>query len=634
VTADTRVGSELAGYRIEQTLGRGGMSVVYIAEHVRLNRKVALKLLAPELSEDERFRERFLRESQLAASLDHPNVIPIYDADEADGVLYIAMRFVEGADLRGLLVHGPLEPRRAVSLLSQVASALDAAHRRGLVHRDVKPANILISSDEHVYLSDFGLTKQASSTTGLTATGQLVGTLDYVAPEQIQGQAVDGRTDEYSLGCVLYECLTGTPPYRKESEVAVLWAHMQDPPPRVSDAQPELPRGLDDVVGRALAKDPTERYGTCGELIEAARAALGISTGALPQIVRARRRPTKRILISAAVAIALLLAAAIAAVVLAGGGDSDATPLALAKNGVAVIDPKTGDLVGQVSLTARPGEITIGNNSVWVANPEERTVWRIDPQTRRVAETVGIGEVPEGLAFGRGALWIATRSGVLRYEQEQDPALVTLRVERPRGQLPYLQSPPLIAYGGGRVWFAWRDQVWRINPATNEIAPAATTLDFAGGLAADDAAGWVETLTGSVYRADAQNGETNRTANIASGGTMSDTGANLGAIASDGSAVWGSGTSGLLWKIDPAIGNPILSIDVRADRSGDSSPVFAGVAAGDGSVWSALYDNGKRTGTITKVDTASNRATIHVPFPNVPDGIAVDDDAVWVSSHR
>jgi serine/threonine protein kinase len=208
---DTRVGTELAGYQIEGVIGRGGMSVVYLAEHVRLGRKVALKVLAPELAGSERFHDRFLRESKLAASIDHPNIVPIYDADETGGVLYIAMRYVEGLDLKQTIRdNGPLEPVRASVIVDQIASALDAAHARGLVHRDVKPANVLLTQGDHVYVSDFGLTKRAVSVSGLTETGQLIGTIDYVAPEQIRGDPVDHRADVYSLGCLLFECLTGT----------------------------------------------------------------------------------------------------------------------------------------------------------------------------------------------------------------------------------------------------------------------------------------------------------------------------------------------------------------------------------------------------------------------------------------
>ena len=206
-----------------------------MAEDVRLGRKVALKLLVPELAESDRFRERFLRESQIAASLDHPHIVPIYAAGEADGQLYLAMRYVEGYDLRQLIAReAPLDPDRALRLVEQVGDALDAAHERGLIHRDVKPGNVLIagrSGREHCYLTDFGLTKQTSSISGLTGTGELVGTVEYVSPEQIRGEPVDGRADEYSLGCVLYECLTGERPFARETEVATLWAHVHEPPP-------------------------------------------------------------------------------------------------------------------------------------------------------------------------------------------------------------------------------------------------------------------------------------------------------------------------------------------------------------------------------------------------------------------
>ncbi|HYG70686.1 MAG TPA: protein kinase [Actinomycetota bacterium] len=283
MTSDLGPASTFGPYRIESLLGRGGMSVVYLAEDTRLGRRVAIKVLAPELAADEAFRSRFVRESQLAAGLDHPNIVPVFEAGETDGQLYIAMRYVRGTDLRTLIVReGPLDPERTVELLRPVASALDAAHRRGLVHRDVKPANILIASDEgeeHVYLSDFGLTKHASSRSGLTRTGQFMGTVDYVAPEQIQGQDVDGRADEYSLACVLYESLTGNVPYAKDSDVATLFGHIQDPPPKVTDARPTLPGELDETIARAMAKDPADRFPTCAAMIVAAAGALGAPSG-------------------------------------------------------------------------------------------------------------------------------------------------------------------------------------------------------------------------------------------------------------------------------------------------------------------------------------------------------------------
>jgi serine/threonine protein kinase len=203
-------GATFAGYRIESVAGRGGMGVVYRATDLSLERPVALKLIAPELAEDEQFRRRFLKEPKLAAALDHPNVVPIYEAGEHDGRLYLAMRFVDGDDLRTLLRSGDgLPPERGLAILAQVAGALDAAHRRGLVHRDVKPANVLVDEDGHAYLTDFGVTKQLGGDT--TETGQIVGTLDYLAPEQIRGEDVDGRADLYALGCVLYECFAGAP---------------------------------------------------------------------------------------------------------------------------------------------------------------------------------------------------------------------------------------------------------------------------------------------------------------------------------------------------------------------------------------------------------------------------------------
>ena len=218
VSDDPRVGTELAGYRIESLLGWGGMSVVYLAEDLRLKRRVALKLLAAGLAEDESFRDRFLRESELAASIDHPNIVPIYEAGTTDDHLFIAMRYVEGRDLKERLQHGRLDPADAVGIIAQVASALDAAHARGLVHRDVKPSNVLLDTrarpdgSDHVYLADFGITKRVSEDRG--DDGHLLGTIDYVAPEQIAGEEIDGRADVYSLGCVLYECLVGQPPFR------------------------------------------------------------------------------------------------------------------------------------------------------------------------------------------------------------------------------------------------------------------------------------------------------------------------------------------------------------------------------------------------------------------------------------
>jgi protein kinase-like protein len=273
-----KIDTEFAGYRIVALIGHGGMSVVYRAEHLSLGRQVALKLLAPHLTEDASFRERFTRESRLAAGLEHPNIIPIYEAGDEQDVFYIAMRFVEGSDLKSILKNeGPLELDRAVSIVTQIAAALNVAHSRDLVHRDIKPANILIASgmgpeeSDHVYVSDFGVAKQTSDAAPLTRTGLFVGTADYAAPEQIEGKALDGRADIYALGCVLYQTLTGEMPYDRDSEVAMMYAHLLEPPPVATDKRSELPVAVDEVIAKAMAKAPEDRYATARDFAAAAR---------------------------------------------------------------------------------------------------------------------------------------------------------------------------------------------------------------------------------------------------------------------------------------------------------------------------------------------------------------------------
>jgi serine/threonine-protein kinase len=372
MTGNTRIGKEIAGFRIESILGRGGMSVVYIAEQIRLGRQVALKLLAAELGWDEQFRERFVRESNVAAAIDHPNIIPIYDAGESDGVLYIAMRLIRGPDLKDILKRDQrLSVGHTLFLIEQVSSALDAAHAHGLVHRDVKPANILVEEgSDRVYLTDFGIAKQTIAR-GLTSTGHFLGTVDYAAPEQIEGRAVDARTDVYALGCVLFECLTGSPPYAQGSEHAVLQAHLVEPPPSITRARPELPQSFDRVISTAMAKDSADRFSSCGELADAVRRAASGTTsrsttdfdrpraaaetllsaprqlseagapitatepGAAessarepaidersPQALDTRRWPRRRLLVSAGAGLFLLAGGAAAAIALLTGGSS------------------------------------------------------------------------------------------------------------------------------------------------------------------------------------------------------------------------------------------------------------------------------------------------------------------------
>jgi serine/threonine protein kinase/chitodextrinase len=274
-------GAVVAGYRVEARIGAGGMAVVFRARDVGLGRTVALKVLAPALAGDRGFRERFIRESRAAAAVDHPHIIPVYAAGEADGVLYIAMRYVPSGDLRELLRRdGKLTAGRASRLLFPLASALDAGHLAGLVHRDVKPANILIDTAndmaDHPYLADFGLAKGSGSTAGITGTGQFIGTLEYAAPEQISGKRAVPQTDQYALACAAFTMLTGAAPFPREEPTAVLWAHMSEPPPPVTMLRPDLPRDIDQVTARAMAKTPEERYPTCTEFAEAFRTALGV----------------------------------------------------------------------------------------------------------------------------------------------------------------------------------------------------------------------------------------------------------------------------------------------------------------------------------------------------------------------
>lgn len=282
LSAGLAAGSQVAGYRLERQIGAGGMAVVFLARDERLQRQVALKILDPALAADEEFRNRFIRESRAAAAVDDPNIIPIFEAGEAAGVLFIAMRHVPGGDIRTLVrTAGPLPPGRALAIISPVASALDAAHGAGLVHRDVKPANMLVDMQPgrpyHVYLSDFGLSKGVMTSLGPTISGQFLGTPGYSAPEQMEGKPVDGRADQYSLACAAFEILSGATPFPRDQVTAVIWAHMVEPPPTLTSRRPGLPPAVDSVLARALAKVPRDRYASCREFADALRETLGLA---------------------------------------------------------------------------------------------------------------------------------------------------------------------------------------------------------------------------------------------------------------------------------------------------------------------------------------------------------------------
>jgi len=273
-------GSRIAGYRLEERIGQGGMAVVFRARDEGLGRLVALKILAPTLAGDAEFQRRFISESRAAAAIDDPHIVPVFAAGEADGVLFIAMRYVAGGDAHSLLYRErPLPPGRVAAIISPVASALDAAHGAGLLHRDVKPSNMLMDvlpgRPDHVYLSDFGLSKAVASTSGMTRAGDVMGTLDYMAPEQIMGRRVDGRADQYALACSAFELLTGAPPFSRDEPMAVMYAHLSESPPRLTSRRPGLPQAVDGVLSKALAKAPGDRYASCGQFADALRDAFG-----------------------------------------------------------------------------------------------------------------------------------------------------------------------------------------------------------------------------------------------------------------------------------------------------------------------------------------------------------------------
>jgi Protein kinase domain len=595
VVAEDRIGTELAGYRIERLLGRGGMSVVYLAHDPRLKRNVALKLLAPELAKDEGFCLRFLRESQLAASLDHPNVVPVYEAGEADGLLYIAMRYVLGTDLKVLLrAEGALAPERALELVGQVASALDAAHERGLVHRDVKPSNVLLTGrpgKEHCYLADFGLSTSTSDRSVADAR-HIVGTIDYVAPEQIRDVGVDGRADVYSLACLLYECLVGDVPFRRASDVAVIYAHLEELAPKASERAPTLPAAVDAVLERGTAKVPDERWQTCAALIDAARSALG--DGAARVGVRRRSR---RLGIATALS-GVAAVAALAALMLGGGGTAIARSDSLVR-----VDLGGGQLTGGVAVGARPTAVTVCGGAVWVTT-RAGSVFEIDPKSltphnvrvrgtpsdvanvgdlaavvsgppEQVAmvdaefgQISGIVEVPgarvpaTAVAFGRD-VWVVNPSG---YRLELlDPPYTAISASVP---LPGV--PRLVAAGEGAVWAVGGRTLWRVDAHARRLI-ASIRLPFAP-RAIDAGRGgvWLANRSGdAVVRIDPASGRPTQRIKVGDAPT---------AIAVGADAVWiANRADGTVSRIDPRRNAVEKTIRVGAE------PID--LVAGLGAVW-------------------------------------------------
>ena len=626
MATSTSAHQDFLDYRIEELIGQGGMGVVYLAHDVRLGRKVALKVMAPSLARDDRYRARFTRESELAMSLEHPNVVPIHDAGEAEGRLYLAMRRVEGTDLRALLRReGALEPARALGIVSQIAQALDAAHAKGLVHRDVKPSNVLLDDNEHVYLADFGLTRRLSEGTSLQAEAPTLGTPAYLAPEQIEGGDVDGRVDVYSLGCLLYECLTGEPPFTGDSRLAVAWAHLEQEPPAASERRPELPAAVDTVIRTAMAKEPADRYATCAELAAAAENAL------IPQPRPRRRRTLAAAGVVAAVAVALLVA-------LLWRGNANAEPLVPRADTIVRIDPRSNEISDVIDVGSRPNATAVRGGTVWAFNHGDQTIVEVDPRTDEVRHTTPLPIVATDLGFGNGPLLAADARGAWMIGTDLDDGQSRLvRVPRGgRGIHTYSYGLQLngVAVARGSIWLVGRSgrtgAVLRVDPATGRVLgrrplPWWMLGSEGQGLAVGGGFVWVTNASGAqVYRLDFRTGKT-RTAKF--GSFVSRPAFGFGRLwlcswdgehglmvrvdprtlrnelernalpAEEGHFAIGFGSlwrhdvsSGTVMRFSPRSGDPDGLIPLLKKRSGAVPLYVSSISAGAGGVWVGITD--------------------------------------------
>jgi DNA-binding beta-propeller fold protein YncE len=597
---DFSIGSEIAGYRIEALIARGGMGVVYRATHLGLERPVALKVIARELADRGGFRERFLRESRLAARLEHPSVVPVYDSREVDGELIVAMRLVKGGDLRRLIDdEGPLPPHRALNLLAQVADALDAAHAAGIVHRDVKPHNVLVEGD-HAYLSDFGLAK-AVDESGAASSASVVGTAQYMSPEQWRGDSIGPAADIYSLGCVLYETLTGIAPFQREE----------------ADTEPEMPEGVEEAIRRAVAKDPAERYPTAGALINAARAAEGSEVRPTAVLSRDRSerttvpnhsqrffglggRAAAWILSGVAILVAAIVAAALFLLLGSDGPEPSAPieigapPLRLDAGPKAVwvtsekdgtltrLDPDTGEVIGKPrNLGIGVSGVAVGRNWTWVTDPRQGRLLRLDPSSGQILKAIPIDGEPGPIALGGKRVWLAdeTGRGITAVNAE---AGVVYR----RGLPP--QSPRLrLAWGAQGLWVAIADAnvVRRVNPAD---LVAGEPVRVGGGPAG------ITVAHGLVWVANSRSGTVSRVDPITRQllGDPIEVGGHPGGIDAGTSAVWvANREDDTVSKIDLETG------EVEGDPIA-VGPEPGAVAVGGDAVWVA--NNGD--GTVTRIE--------------------------------
>ena len=492
-------GSVIGGFRVGALLARGAMGAVYLAEGPD-GQQVALKLLSPELAHDDRFRQRFLRESRVAAMLDHPNVVRTLASGDDGGVLYLAMLYVDGVDLRALLRReGRLDPERAVAIARQAGDALDAAHSIGLVHRDVKPGNILVADDsggESVFVCDFGLARHVSSVGSLTGDRGFVGTVDYVAPEQIRGAAVDGRADVYALGCVLFECLAGERPFERETELAVVFAHLNEPPPRLTESRPELPAAWDRVVAHALAKEPDARYATCGALVAAARDALHGRT--------APRRPSRRLLAGGAL-VTLAAGVAIGSVFALRGNAPPVKPVAQRPLVLDAVDATSGRALASVHSGTQfgyghePSDIVLAGGSAWLLLPNDQRLLRIDARTHEVIAALRLPWSPLGrLAAVGGFVWAAQDGG----PELARISVATGRLERVR---PNDTPSTGLTAGDGNLWVPTEGVLSEVVPVNGD-AGRHIPYDGSGRVTFGDGALWSLEGASTLRKIDPQTG--------------------------------------------------------------------------------------------------------------------------------
>jgi len=589
MSVDLPEGTRLAQYRVERVVGRGATGVVYLAHEEQLERPVALKLLADELSGDARFRERFLRESLLAAGIEHPHMLPVYAAGDVGGDLFIAMRFVEEGDLAGVISRqGRLDPDQAVGIVAAVADALDAAHRRGLIHRDVKPGNILVDGAGNAYLADFGLAADTSERSGETG---FAGTLTYAAPEQIRGDVIDGRADLYALGCVLFECLTGRPPFQATSPAAVLFAHLEQDPPALSALRPDLPKSLDAVFACALAKEPDDRFPTGAAMVAAVRAALGGKA-------RGRRRWA---LLTAAV----VVAAAAGAALQLGGGDAPAP--AFAAHSVGAVDIATRQPAGDVRLGQDSSVVSL-DGAIWAATGDGG-LYRINPSTlatRRVDANAGTA----GIVAASGYIWeLSSRGTRLR---RIEPAYDTSRAFR----LPGREGLVGVAAGDGAVWVLQngpveRARVLRIDPANGHVtARFRTRMGWPSYIAYDDGAVYIaQDASGSLIRLNANSGRVDWRQRLHGW---------VAGLAAAGGAVWLSVGSDLgVWRFDEDSGRRL-------------GLVHTGLGAGPlAEAGSTIWVSNRLVGTVTGIDLSSLRPRT-IAIGHAPGAVALAGGKLWV----